>query len=110
MKKFITLPVILLFLTFSAKSQTAFLKNNLQLISGEHQLRFANLHPAKMLEGNVADDTNNSTTEKQLSTFRLAVSERLPVFCAMEKKLNALCNVWIRIRLPEKGRFSSFPD
>jgi len=29
------------------------------------------------------------------------VPERLPMFCALEKKLKETCNIWIKIRLPE---------
>lgn len=33
------------------------------------------------------------------------VPEKLPMFCALEKKLWAVSNVWIKIRLPERETF-----
>ncbi|MDZ4846529.1 MAG: hypothetical protein SH857_13380 [Chitinophagales bacterium] len=47
---------------------------------------------------------NNSVSALSQNAPFIPVStspQRLPMFCALEKKLRETCNVWIKIRLPE---------
>ena len=90
--------------TFQGSGQTQSFKDGSTSSLSKQELRFANHYTFTTLpaEFQLSKNSNLSEAKKRLPTFGLCVPDKLPMFCALEKKLTELCNVWIKIRLPEK--------
>jgi hypothetical protein len=54
------------------------------------RLLHASLHPRQI---------PSSALKSKSFLYTFPSAEKLPLFCALEKKLNQACNIWIRIRL-----------